>query len=143
MLSLDFGGLLIMYLKLDSSGFLAERASLTGLYKLLRAFLQDAARGLYSQDTKASGFRSKRVDPKLQWKEHIQKATTKGHAAFEALSRITASTWGPSMRPSRLIYTAVIRPTMLYGSRIWGMQSNGEPTATSTLQPIRRMQNRR
>src|SRR5436305_9119998 len=82
------------------------------------------------------------VDPKLQWKEHIQKATTKGHAAFEALSRITASTWGPSMRPSRLIYTAVIRPTMLYGSRIWGLQSNGEPTATSTLQPIRKMQNR-
>jgi hypothetical protein len=32
------------------------------------------------------------VDPKLQWKEHVQQATSKGNAAFNALSRITAST---------------------------------------------------
>ena len=54
------------------------------------------------------------VDPKLQWKEHVQQATRKGNAAFNALSRITASTWGPSMRRSRLIYNVIVRLAMLY-----------------------------
>ena len=48
------------------------------------------------------------VDPKLQWKEQIKKAAAKGSAAFEAMSRITTSTWGPSMRRSRLLYTATV-----------------------------------
>ncbi|PGG96405.1 hypothetical protein AJ79_09600 [Helicocarpus griseus UAMH5409] len=39
------------------------------------------------------------VDHKLTWKAHIQQAATKGKAAFEALSSITASVWGPSVRP--------------------------------------------
>jgi hypothetical protein len=32
------------------------------------------------------------VDPKLQWKEHVKQATSKGNAAFDAFSKITAST---------------------------------------------------
>ncbi len=32
------------------------------------------------------------VDPKLQWKDHVEKAARKGSAAFEAMSRITAAT---------------------------------------------------
>jgi hypothetical protein len=52
------------------------------------------------------------VDARLRWKEHVQQAVQKGSMAFEALSRITASTWGPSMKRSRLLYTAVVRPAM-------------------------------
>ena len=56
------------------------------------------------------------VDPKLQWREQVHEAIKKGAAAFGAMSRITASTWGPSMRRSRLLYTAVLCPAMLYGA---------------------------
>jgi hypothetical protein len=82
------------------------------------------------------------VDPKLQWKEHVKKVTRKGNASFEALSRLSASTWGPSMRRSRLIYSAVVRPAMLYGSQVWGARDDGEPIAKSTLQPIQAIQNK-
>jgi len=81
------------------------------------------------------------VDPKLQWKEHIQQVTSKGNAAFNALSRTTVSTWGPSMRHSRLIYSAVVRPTMLHGSQVWSMQGNGEPLPSTTTKPLQRLQN--
>src|SRR5437667_3564891 len=56
------------------------------------------------------------VDPRLRWTHHIQQAAQKGKAAFEAASRIMASTWGPTVKHSRLLYTAVVRPTMMYGA---------------------------
>ena len=61
------------------------------------------------------------VDPKLSWKTHIQQAARNGKAAFEAISRITASMWGPSMRRSRLLYSAIARPVMLYRAQVWGV----------------------
>ena len=78
----------------------------------------------------------------MNWKEHTKHAAQKGLAAYEALSRITTSTWGPSMRRSRLIYTAVVRPTMLYGAQVWALRDNGEPAASSLLQPLTAVQNR-
>jgi hypothetical protein len=56
------------------------------------------------------------VDPKLSWKEHIKESATRGTAAFEALARLATSTWGPSMRKVRLIYSAAVRPAMMYGA---------------------------
>ena len=82
------------------------------------------------------------VDPKLSWKAHIQQAASKGRTAFEAMARITASTWGPSMRRSRLLYSAIARPAMLYGAQIWGLRDNGEPIAPSKLQPLKAIQNK-
>jgi hypothetical protein len=82
------------------------------------------------------------VDPKLQWKEHVQQATNKENAAINALARITASTWGPSMRPSTLIYSAVVRPAMLYGSQVWSMQGNGEPLPNTSIKPLQGVHNR-
>jgi len=81
------------------------------------------------------------VDARLRWKEHVQQAVQKGSMAFEALSRITASTWGPSMKRSRLLYTAVVRPAMLYGSQVWGLQDNGASSASVT-KPLKCLQNR-
>jgi hypothetical protein len=82
------------------------------------------------------------VDAKLNWAQQIQQAARNGDAAFKAMSGITASTWGPSMRRSRLIYSAVVKPTMLYGSQIWGVRDNGEPAAASKLKPLAIVQNR-
>ena len=82
------------------------------------------------------------VDARLRWKEHVKQVVQKGNTAFEALSRITASTWGPSTKRSRLLYTAVVRPAMLYGSQLWGLRDSGEPPATSLLKPLKSLQNR-
>ena len=62
--------------------------------------------------------------------------------AFEALSRLTASTWGPSMKRSRLLYTAVVRPAILYGSQVWGVRDDGTSPAASLTRPLKCLQNR-
>lgn len=81
------------------------------------------------------------LDPTLTWKEHIAQATRKGLAASEALSRLVTSTWGPSARNSRLLYTAVVRPTLLYGSQEWSMRVDGRSLPASTLAPLYKTQN--
>jgi hypothetical protein len=40
-----------------------------------------------------------------------------------SFGRIIGSNFGPSMRKSRLVYTAVVRPTMLYGIQAWGLNN--------------------
>jgi hypothetical protein len=52
------------------------------------------------------------VDRKLRWASHVQEAARKGEAQFEALARLVGSTWGPSFNKSRLLYAAVVRPTI-------------------------------
>jgi hypothetical protein len=80
------------------------------------------------------------VDPKLQWREQVKISAARGNGLFDALSRITASTWGPSMRRSRLLYTAVVRPAMMYGSQVWGRRQSGDPIAASLLKPLAKVQ---
>ena len=36
-----------------------------------------------------------------------------------ALTRVTASVWGSTLQKAREVYTAVVRPAMVYGSTIW------------------------
>jgi hypothetical protein len=81
------------------------------------------------------------LDPGLTWKEHVSQAVRKGLAASEALSRIATATWGPSARSSRLLYTAVVRPTLLYGSQEWSMRGDGKPLALSTTDALHKVQN--
>ena len=82
------------------------------------------------------------VDPKLQWHDHIKKAREKGNSAFKALSRITASTWGPSTRRARLVYSAVVRPTALYGAQVWAIKDDGGPATARMLKPFESLQNK-
>ena len=65
------------------------------------------------------------LDPTLSWKDHIIRATQKGVKAFDSLARVTSSVWGPSVRKSRLLYTAVARPIMTYGAQIWTVGEEG------------------
>jgi len=81
------------------------------------------------------------LDPALTWKEHIAQAARKGLAASEALSRIATSTWGPSARHARMLYTAVVRPTMLYASQEWSIRADGKPIAEAATAPLRKVQN--
>jgi hypothetical protein len=82
------------------------------------------------------------VDPKLNWKAHITEAARKGNAAFEAMSRLMTSTWGPSMRRSRLLYSAVVRPTLLYGAQVWGTGNGDAKPGKSLLKPLQNIQNK-
>ncbi|KAI1007292.1 hypothetical protein K3495_g934 [Podosphaera aphanis] len=73
------------------------------------------------------------VDSHLRWGALVAQAARNGEIAYNALSRITASVWGPSLRHSQLVYLAVVHPTMLYGAQIWGMKSDGQPMAKSLM----------
>jgi hypothetical protein len=82
------------------------------------------------------------LDPGLTWKDHITRAAAKGEAAFKSLARITASTWGPSVRKSRLIYSAVVRPAITYGAHIWAVNSKGESISDSKVKLLVTTQNK-
>ena len=81
------------------------------------------------------------LDPGLTWKEHIAHASRKGLAASEALARIATSTWGPSARQSRLLYTVIVRPTLLYGTQEWNIRPNGKALAAKIAAPLHKVQN--
>lgn len=49
---------------------------------------------------------------------------------------------GPSVRQNRLIYTAVVRPPMTYGSRIWAVGKYGKDIPASTYNVLLVAQNK-
>jgi hypothetical protein len=76
------------------------------------------------------------VDPKMQWKEQSAVAARRGEDLYNAMARITASTWGPAINRSRLLYTAVVRPAMMYGAQLWAIRPNGNLIAKSMIKPL-------
>ena len=82
------------------------------------------------------------MDPKLNWKEHIKQSATRGTAAFEALARLATSTWDPSMRRARLIYSAAVRPAMMYGAQVWSVRKTGEAAKIGNMQSLKVVQNK-
>src|SRR5579871_5042335 len=52
------------------------------------------------------------------------------------------ATWGATFRKSRLLYTAIIRPTLTYGCRIWGAGENGKPLAAKHIKRLEGVQNK-
>jgi hypothetical protein len=58
------------------------------------------------------------------------------------MARITTSVWGPSVRKSRLIYTAVARPVMMYGSQIWAAMPGQDISTTTKLTALAKIQNK-
>jgi len=82
------------------------------------------------------------VDPKLSWGVQAEHAARKGDAAVTAIQRIAASTWGPGARSTRLLYTAVAKPAMLYGAPEWANREAGKPLARSRLGALEKVQNR-
>src|SRR5947207_13263084 len=68
-------------------------------------------------------------------------AVGKGTAAFDALSRIAASTWGPCLIRTRLLYTAIVRPAIVYGAHAWHTGKNGKQIKAN-LQQLEKIQNK-
>jgi hypothetical protein len=59
------------------------------------------------------------LDKKLSWQPHLHHIKSKLATQTNILSRLTASTWGASLRVSRLLYTAVVRPAITTGCPAW------------------------
>jgi hypothetical protein len=59
------------------------------------------------------------LDKKLSWQPHLQHIQSKLATQTNVLSRLTASTWGASLRVLRLLYTAVVRPAITTGCPAW------------------------
>ncbi len=59
------------------------------------------------------------LDKKLSWQPHLQHIKSKLATQTNVLSRLTASTWGATLRVSRLLYTAVVRPAITTGCPAW------------------------
>lgn len=60
-----------------------------------------------------------KLDGKLRWGAQKAKIRKKLETQMFALTRITASTWGPSLMHARNIYTAAIRSALAHGAPIW------------------------
>ena len=58
------------------------------------------------------------------------------------MSRLCASTWGPSVRRSKLLYSAVVRPIMTYGVQIWAVQADGSMITPSRIKQLGTVQNK-
>ncbi len=59
------------------------------------------------------------LDKKFGWQPYLQHIKTQLATLTNVLKRLTASTWGASLRVSRLLYTAVVRPAITTGCPAW------------------------
>jgi hypothetical protein len=59
------------------------------------------------------------LEKKLSWKPHLQHIKSKLTTQTNVLKRLTASTWGASLRVLRLLYTAVVRPAITTCCPAW------------------------
>ncbi|GBM35959.1 RNA-directed DNA polymerase from mobile element jockey [Araneus ventricosus] len=71
------------------------------------------------------------LDPKLSFNKHISDALTKAKYTSQKLASLVARWSTLPIKHKLLLYKAIIRPAMMYGSQVWG--------ATSTTN-IRRLQ---
>jgi endonuclease/exonuclease/phosphatase family metal-dependent hydrolase len=66
------------------------------------------------------------IDTQLHWGAQLTKVEEKMQRQAAALTRVTASAWGSTLRKSRQVYTAIVRPAMMYGSNIWHRFDKGK-----------------
>ena len=59
------------------------------------------------------------LDYKLSWSYHCQKVSQKCLAALSRCRRIVGPRWGLAPKIMRWVYTAIVRPALLYGAVVW------------------------
>ena len=59
------------------------------------------------------------LDTKLQWSAHARYTLARAKGQAAVFDRLVKSTWGPTFRASRQLYTSIARPTMAYGASAW------------------------
>lgn len=83
-----------------------------------------------------------RVDSKLKWSAHLQAVKGRYESQLLAFNRITKSTWGASFQKAKLVYSAVLRPTISYAAGVWYGPEGTNLTTKATERALETMQNR-
>ncbi|RVE41707.1 hypothetical protein evm_013638 [Chilo suppressalis] len=78
------------------------------------------------------------LDNKLNWASHIDIKTKKACIAFNQCRRLVGKKWGLSPKITLWLYTAVIRPSITYGSVVWWPRTQ-LTTVKSKLQSLQRL----
>ena len=63
-------------------------------------------------------------DQKLLWKEHLEDKCKKATIALWQCRRALSQTWGVSPKIAHWLYTAVVRPILVYGAIVWWPRVN-------------------
>lgn len=63
------------------------------------------------------------IDPLLNFKQHIENITKKAIGFYKVVSRAARAQWGLNSDILRLIYIAVVEPTVLYSASSWAVVS--------------------
>ena len=82
------------------------------------------------------------LDSKLTWKAQLQGVQKKLETQSLALTRISALACGPNLREARLLYTAVIRPVIAYGSAVFHTTTGPGGSPRGTAAQLIRYQNK-
>jgi hypothetical protein len=75
-------------------------------------------------------------DPKLNYKQHIEKTKDKASKTVNILKALTSSKWGKQKETITTTYKAITRPTLEYASTIWS-----PIVASSNLNKLQVIQN--
>jgi hypothetical protein len=59
------------------------------------------------------------LDPKLNWKQHLEIKRTKFYSAFWACRRAMGKTWGLKPKVTLWLYKAVLLPRLTYAAIVW------------------------
>ena len=59
------------------------------------------------------------MDSGLTWRTQLNEVVSKAKSRINILTSLTASTWGSSLAKAKTLYTAMIRPVMLFGGGVW------------------------
>ena len=82
------------------------------------------------------------IDSKLKWGPHITVLKAKMDTQELGLKMVAASTWGATLKKARTVYSAVVRPAMTFGAKIWHQPGQEKGPAEKIARDLSRYQNR-
>ncbi|KAI0997398.1 hypothetical protein K3495_g10785 [Podosphaera aphanis] len=82
------------------------------------------------------------LDPKLRWGAHIKKTQQKAQTQLQAVTSLTHSTWGANFCKARILYSAIVRPALIYGSQICAQSDQKGKIPERVIKPLRKIQNK-
>ena len=79
------------------------------------------------------------LDSKLTWKSHLDRKCQKAVQTFMQLRRAVGSCWGFTPKVSHWVYTAIIRPMLLYAAIVWWSRAESTITCQQQLAKVQRL----
>lgn len=82
------------------------------------------------------------LDTKLKLGPHVKKIQAKMTTQTQALTKLTAPTWGATFMRARHVYSAVVRPAINYGSTVWHSPAGTKDAKKDTVGKFAVIQNK-